>query len=162
LFVTIRSIHQALTLFDTRCWRSPYTRIGFGVTLIHSTNNSSSSNSEAAQYNETDLGLRDGEKMKFAKRTGSMNPIPITNKTLSADEVIGEILLDANNVFIPIAAGPLVNLGAYSEGSMKHTRGYHYVPGDCYDSPLLPTWQTTSTLLLPKSNIVDLIELKED
>jgi hypothetical protein len=27
---------------------------------------------------------------------------------------------------------------------------------------LLPTWQTTSTLLLPKSNIVDLIELKED
>jgi hypothetical protein len=42
---------------DTRCWR-----IGFDVTLIHSTNNSSSSDSEAAQYNETDLRLRDTER----------------------------------------------------------------------------------------------------
>jgi hypothetical protein len=42
-------------------------RIGFDVTLIHSTNNSSSSDSEAAQYNETDLRLRDGDKMKFAR-----------------------------------------------------------------------------------------------
>jgi hypothetical protein len=52
---------------DTRCWQTPYTRIGFDVNLIHSTNNSSSSDSEAAQYNETDLCLRDGEKMKFAR-----------------------------------------------------------------------------------------------
>jgi hypothetical protein len=88
---------------DTRCWRSPYTRIGFDVTLIHSTNDSSSSSSEAVQYNETDLPLRYGKKMKFARRMGGTNPI--TNKTLLADEVIGEIL-DTNNVFIPIAVGP--------------------------------------------------------
>jgi hypothetical protein len=63
------------SLDTTRCWQTPYTRIGFDVTLIHSTNNSSSSTSEAAQYNETDLRLRDGEKMKFARRTGGTNPI---------------------------------------------------------------------------------------
>jgi hypothetical protein len=55
-----------------RNWRTPYTRIGFDVTLIHSTNNSSSSDSEAAQYNETDLRLRDGEKMKFARGTDGL------------------------------------------------------------------------------------------
>jgi hypothetical protein len=70
---------------------------------IHSTNDSSSSSSEAAQYNKTDLRLRDGEKMKFARRMGGTNPI--TTKTPSADEVIGEIL-DTNNVFVPIAVGP--------------------------------------------------------
>jgi hypothetical protein len=36
---------------------------------------------------------------------------PITNKTLSADEVIGEIL-DTNNVFIPIAVGPFGEFGS--------------------------------------------------
>jgi hypothetical protein len=35
-------------LLDTRCRWTPYTRIGFDVTLIHSTNDSSSSASEAA------------------------------------------------------------------------------------------------------------------
>jgi hypothetical protein len=94
---------------DTRCWRTPYNRIGFDVTLIHSTNDSSSSNSEAAHYDESALRLRDGEKMKFARRTGGTNPI--TNRTLSADEVIGEIL-DANNVFIPIAVGPFGEFGS--------------------------------------------------
>jgi hypothetical protein len=94
---------------DTRCWRTPHSRIGFDVTLIHSTNDSSSSNSEAAQYNESALRLRDGEKMKFARRTGGTNPI--TNRTLSADEVIGEIL-DANNVFVPIAVGPFGEFGS--------------------------------------------------
>jgi hypothetical protein len=53
--------------------------------------------------------LRDGEKMKFARRTGGTNPI--TNTTLSADEVIGEIL-DTNNVFIPIVAGPFGGFGS--------------------------------------------------
>jgi hypothetical protein len=47
--------------------------------------------------------------MKFARRTGGTNPI--TNKTLSADEVIGEIL-DTNNVFIPIAVGPFGAFGS--------------------------------------------------
>jgi hypothetical protein len=89
-------------------WQTPYTRIGFDVILIHSTNNSSSSDSEAAQYNETDVRLREGEKMKFARETGGTNPI--TNKTLSADEVIGEIL-DTNNVFIPIAVEPFGEFG---------------------------------------------------
>jgi hypothetical protein len=83
-------------------------RIGFDVTLIHSTNPSCSTPSEVAQYNETDLRLRDGEKMKFARRTGGTNPI--TNRTLTADEVIGEIL-DSNNAFIPIAVGPFGKLG---------------------------------------------------
>jgi hypothetical protein len=94
---------------DTRCWRTPYNRIGFDVTLIHSTNDSSSSNSEAAQYDESALRLGDGEKMKFARRTGCTNPI--TNRTLSADEVIGE-MLDANNVFVPIAVGPFGEFGS--------------------------------------------------
>jgi hypothetical protein len=89
-------------------WRVPYTRIGFDVTLIHSTNPSCSTPSEVAQYNETDLRLRDGEKMKFARRTGGTNPI--TRRMLTADEVIGEIL-DNNNVFIPIAVGPFGELG---------------------------------------------------
>jgi hypothetical protein len=47
--------------------------------------------------------------MKFARRTGGTNPI--TNKTLSADEVIGEILY-MNNVFIPIAVGPFGEFGS--------------------------------------------------
>jgi hypothetical protein len=53
--------------------------------------------------------LRDGEKMKFARRTGGTNPL--TKRTLSADEVIGEIL-DCNNAFIPIAVGPFGELGS--------------------------------------------------
>jgi hypothetical protein len=60
---------------ETGQWRVPYTRIGFDVTLIHSTNPSCSTPSEVAQYNETDLHLRDGEKMKFARRIGGTNPI---------------------------------------------------------------------------------------
>jgi hypothetical protein len=47
--------------------------------------------------------------MKFARRTGGTNPL--TKRTLSADEVIGEIL-DCNNVFIPIAVGPFGELGS--------------------------------------------------
>ena len=46
--------------------------------------------------------------MKFARRTGGTNPI--SNITLTADQVIGEIL-DSNNVFIPIAVGPFGELG---------------------------------------------------
>ena len=79
---------------ETGQWRVPYTRIGFDVTLIHSTKPSCSTPSEVAQYTETDLRLRDGEKMKFARRIGGTNPI--TRRTLTADGVIGEIL-DSNN-----------------------------------------------------------------
>jgi hypothetical protein len=104
---------------DTRCWRTPYSRIGFDVTLIHSTNDSTSSASEASQYNETDLHLRGGEKMKFARRTGGTNPI--TNKTLSADEVICEIL-DTNNVFIPIAVSPLREFGSLFRRFIESTK----------------------------------------
>jgi hypothetical protein len=60
----------------------------------------------STQYNETGLRLRDGEKMKFARRTGGTNPI--TKRTLTADEVIGEIL---DSIFIPIAVGPFGKLG---------------------------------------------------
>jgi hypothetical protein len=116
---------------DTRCWRTPYTRIGFDVTLIHSTNNSSSSPSEAAQYNETDLRLRDGEKVKFARRTGGTNPI--TNKTLSADDVIGEIL-DTNNVFIPIAVGPHGEFGSLFRRFIESHKPLP-LPAFCKDRP---------------------------
>ena len=90
-------------------WRSPYNRIGFDVTLIHSTNKSCSTSSEAATFNEYDLRLRDGEKIKFMRRTGGTNEI--TNKTLTPDEVIGEII-NGNNAFIPIAIGPFGELGS--------------------------------------------------
>jgi hypothetical protein len=56
-------------------WCVPYTRIGFDVTLIHSTNPSCSTPSEVAQYNETDLRLRDSEKM-ISLRGGQAVPIP--------------------------------------------------------------------------------------
>jgi hypothetical protein len=48
--------------------------------------------------------------LKFARRMGGTNPI--TNKTLSADEVIGEIL-DTNNVFIPIAVPQASNHNSF-------------------------------------------------
>jgi hypothetical protein len=40
---------------DSGHWKTPYNRIGFDVTIIHSTKQSSSTTSEAAQYNEMDL-----------------------------------------------------------------------------------------------------------
>jgi len=89
-------------------WRTPYTRIGFDVTLVHSTNIPSSTDSEAAQYNICDLRLREGEKNKFNRATGGTNKV--TKKTLTADEVIGEII-DNNNVFIPISVGPFGEFG---------------------------------------------------
>jgi hypothetical protein len=70
---SLKSFHLFIRLdhsLETGQWRVPYTRIGFDVTLIHSTNPSCSTPSEVAQYNETDLRLRDGEKMKFVRRTG--------------------------------------------------------------------------------------------
>jgi hypothetical protein len=84
-------------------WKTPYHCIGFNVTVIHSTKNSSATPSEAAQYNECDLRLRDGEKMKFAHPRGGTNPI--TNRTITPDNVIGEII-QANHAFMPIAVGP--------------------------------------------------------
>ena len=90
-------------------WRSPYSRIGFDVTLIHSTNPSHSTPQEAATYNEYDLRLRDGEKKKFMRASGGTNHV--TNITHSPDEVIGEII-NSNNVFIPIAIGPFGELGS--------------------------------------------------
>ena len=94
---------------DSGHWKTPYHRIGFDVTLIHSTKPSSATPSEAAQYNECDLRLRDGEKMKFARPRGGTNPI--TNKTISPDDVIGEII-QSNHAFIPIAVGPFGEFGS--------------------------------------------------
>lgn len=88
---------------DPAAWRTHFSRIGFDVTLIHSTKPSISTVSEAATYTESDLRLRDGEKCKFARRTGGTNHL--THRTLSADDVIGEII-ESNNAFIPIAVGP--------------------------------------------------------
>jgi hypothetical protein len=81
----------------------------FDVTLIHSTRPSVCTPSEAAQYTGSDLRLRDGEKHKFAGRNGGTNKL--TKRTLSADQVIGEII-DGNNAFIPIAVGPNGEFGS--------------------------------------------------
>jgi hypothetical protein len=48
------------------------------------------------------LHLRDGEKQKFARRNGGTNKL--TKRTLTADQVIGEII-NGNNAFIPIPVG---------------------------------------------------------
>jgi hypothetical protein len=63
--------------------------------------------------------------MKFARRPGGTNTITNTNKTLSADGVIGEIL-NTNNVFTPIAVCHLVNLAASYANSLNHTGFSHY------------------------------------
>jgi hypothetical protein len=95
---------------DAGAWRTPYTRIGFDVTLIHSNKPSFSTNSEAAQFTEMDLRLQDGDKMKFARRSGGTNSL--MNHTLSADGVIGEIIDKNNNCYISIAVGPYSELSS--------------------------------------------------
>ena len=112
---------------DSGSWRVPFSRIGFDVVLIHSTQPSSSSQSEAAKYTETDLRLRYGEKMKFARSRGSTNPI--TKQTIPADNIIGE-LMTSNNVFLPIAVGPHGELGSIFR---------RFLQGD--DALALPTFQ---------------------
>jgi hypothetical protein len=87
---------------DTGHWKTPYNCIGFDVTIIHSTKPSSSTTSEAAKYNEMDLHLRDGERMKFARPRGGTNPV--TARTVPPDDVIGEII-NSNQAFIPVAIG---------------------------------------------------------
>jgi hypothetical protein len=79
---------------DPGSWRTHLSRIGFDVTIIHATRPSVRSPSEAAQFTESDLRLRDGEKQKFARQNGGTNKL--TRRTLTADGVIGEIL-DSNN-----------------------------------------------------------------
>jgi hypothetical protein len=94
---------------DPGSWRTHLSRIGFDVTIIHATRPSVCSTSEAAQFTESDLRLRDGEKQKFARRNGGTNKL--TRRTLTPDAVIGEIL-DSNNAFIPIAVGPHGEFGS--------------------------------------------------
>ena len=85
--------------------------MGFDVTLIHSTKDLPSNlpDSETATFNTHELRLREGEKHKFARQSGGTNAI--SKRTLSADEVIGEIL-DSNYAFIPIAVGPFGDIGS--------------------------------------------------
>ena len=52
-------------------------------------------------------------------RTGGTNEI--TNRTLSPDEVIGQIL-NTNNVFIPIAVGPFGDIGSIFRRFIKNQR----------------------------------------
>jgi hypothetical protein len=47
--------------------------------------------------------------MKFARPQGGTNPI--TNRTITPDDVIGEII-QANHAFIPIAVGPFGEFGS--------------------------------------------------
>ena len=94
---------------DPGAWRVPFSRIGFDVVMIHSTQPSKSTPSEAATYNETDLRLRVGERKKFERNRGGTNIL--TKRTLTPDEVIGEIL-DSNYSFIPIAIGPHCEIGS--------------------------------------------------
>jgi hypothetical protein len=85
--------------------------LGFDVTLIHSTKDLPSNlpNSETATFNTHELRLREGEKHKFARQLGGTNAV--SKRTLSEDEVIGEIL-DSNYAFIPIAVGPFGDIGS--------------------------------------------------
>ena len=91
-------------------WQIPFGRIGFGVVFIHSNKPAPIDPSlETASFNKSDLRLREGERKKFVRRTGGTNDV--TSKTLSADEVIGEIN-NANYSFIPIAIGPQCKIGS--------------------------------------------------
>jgi hypothetical protein len=90
-------------------WKTPYTRIGFDVTIVHSTKPSTSTTSEAAKYNKMELRLGDGERMKFVRPRGGTNPI--TACTIRLDKVIGKIIR-FNQVFIPIAVGPFGGFGS--------------------------------------------------
>jgi hypothetical protein len=108
----LQPFHLSIRLdhsLDSGQWKTPYDRIGFDVTIVHSTKPSSSSASEAAKYNEMDLRLRDGERMKFAQPRGGTNPI--TAHTIPPDDVIGKIT-QSNQAFIPIAVGPFGDCGA--------------------------------------------------
>eukprot|EP00956_Cyclotella_meneghiniana_P012688 scaffold18030_cov64-Cyclotella_meneghiniana.AAC.2 len=97
-------------LLTQGAWQVPFSRIGFDVIFIHSNKPAPSDPSiETASFNESDLRLREGEKKKFARRTGGTNDI--SAKTITADEVIGEIN-DANYCFIPIAVGPHGEIGS--------------------------------------------------
>ena len=97
-------------LLTQGAWQIPFARIGFDVVLIHSNKPAPlHPSTETATINETDLRLREGERKKFVRRTGGTNDI--TAKTLSADEVIGEIN-DANYSFLPIAIGPHGEIGS--------------------------------------------------
>jgi hypothetical protein len=60
---------------DPGSWRTHLSRIGFDVTIIHATRPSVCTPSEAAQFTESDLHLRDGEKQKFARRNGGTNKL---------------------------------------------------------------------------------------
>jgi hypothetical protein len=104
--VSIRLDH----LLSDGAWRTPFARLGFDITLVHSTNPLSltPSTDEIAPSNENSLCLRKGESDKFARRTGGTNEV--SKRTLSADQVIGEIL-DANYSFIPIAIDPFGEVG---------------------------------------------------
>ena len=75
--------------------------------MIHSTKQSSSTTSEAAQYNEMDLHLRDRERMKFAGPRGGTKHCPTI---VPPDDVIGKIL-NSNQAFIPIEVGPFGSFG---------------------------------------------------
>ena len=103
--VSIRLDHS----LESGAWRVPFSRIGFDVTIVHSTKQPTTNPSEAAKYTIADLRLREGEREKFARRRGSTNTL--TKRTLSADQIIGEIMT-ANNTFIPIAVGPNGEFGS--------------------------------------------------
>ena len=97
-------------LLTQGAWQIPFARIGFDVVFIHSNKRAPLDPSpEAASYHESDLRLREGERKKYARARGGTNAI--SGKTLTPDEVIGEIN-DANQCFIPIAIGPHGEIGS--------------------------------------------------
>jgi hypothetical protein len=122
---------------DPGSWRTHLSRIGFDVTIIHATRPSVCTPSEAAQFTESDLRLRDKEKQKFARRNGGTNKL--TRRTLTADGVIGEII-DSNNSFIPIAVGPNGEFGSLFR---RFLHGFNPLP--------LPTFRNWPSLTKPPS-----------
>ena len=71
----------------------------FRYPLVHSTKplSSTPSTDEIAHSNENSLRLKKGGSDKFARRTGGM--IEVSKRTLSADQVIGEIMDDGRKLF---------------------------------------------------------------
>jgi hypothetical protein len=84
--------------------------------IIHTTRPSISTPSEAAQYSEADLRLRDKQSQKFVRCNGGTNKHKLTQCTLTsdadADAVIGKIL-DSNDALSQSPSAQIENLAAY-------------------------------------------------
>ena len=99
---------------EDRTWRTPVTGFGFDFTII-SSNDESTSTTQAAQKNHIAMRLRDGEISKFARSSGGKKAKSkkSTQITMSGDDIIGD-LYDQGFAFLPVPVSPHT---AYKEAS---------------------------------------------